>query len=830
MLNDYKRKRNFKKTPEPAGSTKNKRTKHAFVIQKHHASHLHYDFRLEADGVLKSWAVPKGPSLNPKDRRLAMMVEDHPLDYASFEGTIPEGNYGAGEVIVWDTGTYDMIGNLPFREALAKGDIKFTLRGKKLKGEFALVKMKTEKDNTWLLIKKKDEYVSEQNILENNHSVLSKRRLEDPPPKNGKFKTKPAIRKIDLSDAPVAPMPHGIKPMLANVAEEPFDREGWLFEIKWDGYRAIAEIKKGAVELYSRRANDFKKKYPSIVESLSCVRHDAVIDGEVIAVNERGISQFQLLQDWDRGQKGNLLYCVFDILYLDGHDLRTLPLRRRKDILREVVDGISGIQFSDHIEERGIDFLAVAKKQGLEGILAKDGESVYREGKWTDDWQKIKIVNHQEAVIGGFTEPRGGRKHFGALVLGVYNGDELVYIGHTGGGFNDKSIAALRKQLNPLIQKDSPFAKTPKTNMPVTWVQPKLVAEIKFQEWTSDGHMRQPIFIGIREDKSPRDVVREEKTREPRKGKRFGKASPAAADSEKGLLIDDTLVKVTHPDKIFFPKEKYTKGDVIAYYRVMAPYILPYLKDRPESLHRFPNGIKEESFFQKDVDHQPPPWVRTTNIHSDTEDRDLNYLICDDERTLVYIANLGCIEINPWSSRAESLDKPDYAIFDLDPEGISFDEVIRAAHEIKKVLDSGGIASYCKTSGATGLHILIPTHARYSYDQVKNFVEIIMRTVQKRLPNTTSVERSPKKRQKRVYLDYLQNRRGQTIAAPYCIRPREGAPVSTPLDWKEVKKGLDPAKFTMKTILNRIKKKGDIMSPMLGQSIDLQRALAKLKL
>lgn len=849
MLDEYKRKRNFKRTPEPGGKNakrskepkRSRARRHIFVIQKHAASRLHYDFRLEAGGVLKSWAVPKGPSLNPADKRLAMLVEDHPLGYASFEGTIPRGSYGAGEVIVWDAGTYELAGTdakaadadegfeHAFTKMFEKGDLKIVLHGKKIRGEFVLARMKREKGNEWLLIKKKDEFADEADVRGNEQSVFSERVLKDPQSTARKeaagLSDAPEIRPPHLhipEAAPKGAMPRNVSPMLAVRAPAAFDREEWLFEVKWDGYRAIAEIERGQVRLYSRRANDFTGKYPSVVEALRNIRHDAVIDGEIVAVNEKGVAGFQRLQDWaNKKNGGNLLYVAFDILYLDGRDLRGLPLRERKEILRTVTEGTAGIQFSDHVEGQGKAFFAAARRQGLEGVMAKDGASPYRAGRRSDEWQKIKILNRQEAVIGGFTAPRGGRTHLGALVLGVYEGGRFVYIGHTGGGFDEKSLRALRARLDPLVQKKSPFARVPGTNAPATWVRPELVCEVKFQEWTADGHMRQPIFLGMRDDKDPRSVIREQA-----KVQRFAESG----EEESGAMIGGTVVSVTHPGKIFWPKEKYTKGDLIAYYRAVAPYILPYLKDRPESLHRFPDGIGGESFFQKNVDHPLPEWVKTVTIRSEGEQRDLNYLICNDERTLVYLANLGCIELNPWSSRTSALDRPDYIIFDLDPEGIGFDEVVRAALEIRSILDAAGVLSFPKTSGATGLHILVPAGARYEYDQVKSFAEIVMRTVQRKLPRTTSVERNPSKRQKRVYLDFLQNRRGQTIAAPYCVRPREGAPVAAPLEWREVRKGLDPAAFTMKTIFARLKKKGDPMRPLLEESLDLAAVLNRLHL
>ncbi len=827
-LAGYAKKRNFRKTPEPAGGRiLTKATPLQFVVQKHAASRLHYDFRLELEGVLKSWAIPKGPTLDPKVRHLAMLVEDHPLEYATFEGTIPEGNYGAGNVIVWDRGTYGSPGErgMDRKEAekelaagFTRGDMKFVLHGQKLKGEFALVRMKGAEDNAWLLIKKKDDHITEDNILADDHSVLSDKRLEDPPAH--KSEKKSGIQTVLAPRARRGTMPHGILPMLAKLAAESFDRAGWIFEIKWDGIRAIAEVKANqSVSLYSRNGLSLEAQFPGIVDSLKNIHHDIVLDGEIVALDEAGISRFQLLQNWQRHGKGELFYYVFDMLYCDGRDFHDSPLIERKKIVRDIIQSFPNIRLSDHVEEKGIAFFREAKRRGLEGIMAKNGASTYREGARTSDWLKIKIINQQEAIIAGFTEPRGGRKYFGALVLGVYDGDDLVYIGHTGGGFDERGLAALKEKLVPLTQKTSPFQKIPKTNAPVTWVKPQLVCEVKFQEWTENNQMRQPIFLGLREDKSPREVRREKAASEQNSlpKKKLEEAAPGEPE-------------ITNPNKVFWPKEGYTKGDVIEYYRNIAPYILPYLKDRPESLNRYPSGINGKSFYQKDVDHMPPDWVKTERIYSESNDRDLNYLICNDERTLIYMANLGCIELHPWSSRLGHLDRPDYAIFDLDlGEDIHFEAAIEAARELKKIFDALNLPSYCKTSGLRGLHILVPMGAQYTYEQVRQFAEIIVRLVHEKLPKTTSIERDPRKRRKKVYLDYLQNGKGKTIAAPYCIRPWPGAPVSTPLAWDEVKKGLKPSNFTIKNTAARLKKRGDIWNPLLKEKISLQSVLKVLK-
>lgn len=845
-LAKYHQKRHFKKTPEPVGREQKGRGPLRFVVQKHQASRLHYDFRLELDGTLKSWAVPKGPSLNPADKRLAMMVEDHPLDYRTFEGNIPKGNYGAGSVMVWDQGTYTSRATAErkeserlLRKGLREGQLTFVLSGEKLKGEFSLVRLKRGEGNAWLLIKKRDQWASDDDVTAEDRSVVSGRNLEEIAGKIAKECPKQSKRKKPssksdhqangLSDAPRGKMPHKVRPMLATLVAEPFDRPGWIFELKWDGYRAIAEVSRKRVALYSRNHKPFEHRFAPLVESLRQLGHEAVLDGEIVVVDSKGKSSFQLLQNYQKTGQGNLRYYAFDLLHLDGNDLRGLPLRRRKELLAEIFAKSPLVLLSEHEEVHGKALFEAAARQGLEGIIAKDGDSPYREGARSHAWLKIKTHRRQEAVIGGFTEPRGSRKDFGALVLGVYDGDELTYIGHTGGGFNVQSLADLRARLEPLIQRTWPFRSKPKTNAAVHWVKPQLVCEVSFQEWTRDGIMRMPIFVGLREDKLAKDVRREEpeQLREA-----LVEATPRRRPSKKNhanRTEAPALANLTNLQKVFWPDEGYTKGNLIDYYRMMAPILLPYLHNRPESLHRHPNGIHGESFFQKDVSRQPPPdWVKTVAISSNSEKKRIIYLLCQNEATLLYLANLGCIELNPWNSRVGSLERPDYMILDCDPVQVPFERVIEAAREVRATLERAGAPSFCKTSGKRGLHVFVPLAARYDTERVKQFAELIANLVHLRLPETTSVVRNPAQRQGRVYLDFLQNRRGQTLAAPYSVRPYPGATVSTPLKWSEVRKGLDPSRFTIKTMARRLDRVGDLWQPVLGEGIDLTECLKRL--
>lgn len=524
-LREYASKREFGKTPEPKPGLPQKGYHFIFVVHKHAARSLHYDLRLELEGVLKSWAVPRGPSLDPSVKRLAVMVEDHPLDYKDFEGVIPEGNYGAGSVIIWDRGFYHHPSARDENESekllldgFRKGNMKFVLEGEKLQGGFALVK--TGKDGkSWLLLKKRDRYAAEGEILTENRSVVSQKTLEemleaDRPTsfrkkKLNQIRLHEAMESEDLQDAPVKPMPHGIQPMLATSVKEPFDHPDWIFEVKWDGYRAVAEIRDEGVSLYSRNLISLEKKFSPIVGSLRQWRFDAVMDGEIVVVDDQGRADFQMLQHYRDSRSGHLLYYVFDLLYFRGHDLTDLPLLKRKELLKKILPSTPKIRFSDHIWKEGVLFYNVAKEKGLEGIIAKHSQSVYEAGRRSRQWLKVKTQLTQEAVIAGFTEPGGARKYFGALVLGVYEGDELMYIGHVGGGFTANNLKDIREKLGPLTQEECPFTVKPETNAPVTWVEPELVCEVALFSWTGDAVMRHPVFLRLREDKAAREVVRE---------------------------------------------------------------------------------------------------------------------------------------------------------------------------------------------------------------------------------------------------------------------------------------------------------------------------------
>ena len=639
--------------------------------------------------------------------------------------------------------------------------------------------------------------------------------------------------------------------MLAKESTQSFSDKEWLYEIKWDGYRAIAELNNGEVKLYSRNGNSFVAAYPLIFEALQKLSINAVLDGEIVVINEEGKPDFQKLQHYAEYPNYPIVYYVFDLLRLKNKDLYDVPLIDRKTRLQKLIGKNDLIKYSDHIVEQGDTFFEAAKQKDLEGIMAKKADSLYYPGKRTNEWLKIKHYKSDEAIIVGFTAPRGGRKYFGALVLGIKKDGKLLYAGHTGSGFNEQSLKELHDKLVPIVQTESPFSEKVKTNMPVTWVAPQYVCELKFTEWTRDGKMRHPIFLRLRQDKMPGEVVSNQIALTGMKAakKIIKKSSPSKAslkpkeeeklnsdvvanENEKTYVIGNTKVKTTNRTKIFFPDDGITKGDIVDYYEKMADYILPYLKDRPESLFRTPNGINEQGFFHKNAGEEAPAWVKSIKIKSGTASgsKQIDYLLCNNKATLLYMANLGCIEINPWHSTVKKLDNPDYLIIDIDPsDKNTFDDVIKAAIATKKVLDRAGAISFCKTSGSSGLHIYVPTAKKYTYEQVKDFAYLVCMLVNEKLPEITTLERSLDKRNtSQIYMDYLQNRRGQTIASVYSVRPKPGATVSTPLEWKEVQKGLHPSAFTIHTIEQRLKKKGDLFAGVLNETIDLNSCLEKL--
>lgn len=854
-LNLYRKKRNFGETPEPSSGREKSSSRLTFVVQRHNASHLHYDFRLEMDGVLKSWAVPKGPSMKAGERRLAVHVEDHPLAYGKFYGEIPEGNYGAGIVEIWDNGTYVPLEPDTSKSAeklllhqYYKGDLKFVLKGKYLKGAFALVRMNDGTDKNWLLIKKADEHAVKSYNIASIDPVkpFTKKKASKTKAKAVKKKESKASADQETEsepDLPKTPIEKAWqklkKPMLATLASSHADNPDWMYEPKYDGYRAVTKINKGKVEIVSRNGNPFNKQYQPLIPELEKFEDDLVLDGEIVIEDEKGISNFQLLQNYTTTKKGVLRYYVFDILYLNGYPVTQLPFTQRRELLEAVFSKVklTNVQPSPIVREDGEELMERLTKLGYEGIIAKDSSSSYFPGARSDSWLKLK--NHQslEAIICGYTAPQNSRKFFGSLVLGIHDKDKLVYIGNCGTGFTEATLEELHQKFEKLRIAKSPFDSPPKMTgqkgKPI-WIKPELVCNIEFANWTQDKHLRVPVFMGLREDKKESEVMKNNDTKPDVKSvtktRSKKETSQKYEENDLELTINGKKLKVTNRNKVYFPETGTTKGEIIDYYRKISKFMLPYLKNRPESLNRHPNGITKPGFYQKDMDtSQIPEWVRTEKQYSKSNEEYLDYLICDNEATLVYMANLGCIEINPWHSTFDKPDDPDYMIMDLDPGNIGFKEVVRTALKIRDICTEIGIATFCKTSGATGLHVYIPLKKRYTYDEIKLFGELLATAVQQQLPDTTSIERTVSKRSDKIYIDFLQNRKGQTIASAYSVRPKPGATVSTPLEWTEVNDRLDPKVFTIYTIFDRLKEKGDLWKGVLGKGADIGKALGKLE-
>jgi bifunctional non-homologous end joining protein LigD len=834
-LKEYARKRSFSKTPEPKPDEPPAATGHFFCVQRHHATRLHYDFRLEVDGALASWAVPKGPSLNPADKRLAMHVEDHPLDYGIFEGNIPAGNYGAGSVMLWDRGYYELLGDLPAKDQLARGDFKFRLHGEKLKGEFAIVRMKSRgKGDEWLLLKKKDTFAdSDWDIERHSRSALSGRTQEEiardmsaapaAQPSKHKF-PKSAVR---------AEMPSAITPMKGVLADSLPAGGDWLYEIKWDGVRAVCFVENGALRMTSRTGKSCERQYPE----LSVLPHfldarTAVLDGEICALDERGRPRFSLIQSRIMVAEASSIAAMarskpvaiflFDLLYLDGFDLRGVPLSERRKLLESIVKPGGVVRLSQTFEE-GEHLLEAAREQGLEGVIAKRASGHY-EARRSDCWIKVKTVSETECVICGYT--KGEREFFGALILGIYQNKKLVWAGNVGTGFDQALMADIHKRLQPLETERCPFDERPKLK-DVVWVRPELVCTVRYIEWTPDGRLRAPVFAGLRGDVEPREAVREQAPEpdEARKGPLL-----SANQTQAALVIDGQEIKFSNLNKVFYPEQGYTKRDVLNYYDAVAELIVPHLEGRPLSLKRYPNGIHGEFFFQKRSAESFPDWLRTEGIYSEHNQAPINYVVADDRASLLYLTNLGCIDQNPWMSRVGSLDSPDFILIDLDPQECPYDRIVEAALLVRDKLDRIGLTGYPKTTGGDGMHIYIPIENQYTYEQARTFAEILSMIVVEEKPDLFTTPRAVAKRQKgRVYFDYLQIVEGKTISAPYVLRAYEGAPVSTPLEWSEVKAGLTPGQFHIRNAPERFARVGDLFEGVLKNRQKLERPLEKLE-
>jgi bifunctional non-homologous end joining protein LigD len=767
-LDEYRRKRRPDRTPEPFGSKRKKGTAPRFVIQRHDARNLHYDFRLERNGALASWAVPKGVPLQRGERRLAVHVEDHPLEYGDFEGVIPAGEYGAGTVEIWDRGTYELL------EEKRNGGLTVRLFGERLDGVWALIPAHLDgKEKNWLIFRK--------------------------------------------DGAATGASGQGYWPMLATSADSLPESEGWTYEPKWDGYRAIVTIAGGEATLTSRRGNDLTERFREAAKAAERgVRSsDAVVDGEIAALDDNGRSRFSLLQQG----AGTLALVLFDVLEIDGDPVLEGPLSERRKRLEALVDSSKGGIFVSPQFDDGRALLRAARDQGIEGVVAKKLDSSYQPGRRSTDWRKVKVRASQEVVVVGYTKGQGRRSHsFGALVVAVHEAGGLRWAGNVGTGYSDDEIERLLRLLRPLELKTTPLAEEPK--MPrvrrgeVVWVEPKLVAQVEFVEWTHDGRLRAPVYLGLREDKTPEEVRRE--------------PAPVPDVIRKGKRE----LRLSNLDKPFWPEEGITKGDLIAYYRDVADVLVPHLRQRPFTMKRYPDGWQGKNFFQKQAPTHMPEWIKRSRQPASTregEKKTIDYALVDEELALLWMVNMGCIDMHAWSSRVDKPERPDWVMFDLDPsEGATFDDVVEVAGLVKQTLDLLELASYPKTSGSRGIHVLVPIARRQAFGDAREFAGIVAGALARAHPGLVTTEWARKKR-RGVLVDANQNRQGATNASVYSVRPRAGAPVSTPLRWEEVVPGLDLASFTMDVVRDRVARDGDVFAPVLEGGQSLAQALEALR-
>jgi bifunctional non-homologous end joining protein LigD len=856
-LEEYQRKRRFDKTPEPSGEEPGPAKENTFVVQKHSARRLHYDFRLAINGTLKSWAVPKGPSLSSADKRLAVQTEDHPLEYGGFEGKIPEGSYGAGTVMVWDRGTFRVEGNVDALRQLERGEIKFKLNGEKLRGGFVLVKLKhSQKGNEWLMIKHKDAAEDPAwDIEQHDGSVLTGRTLEEIKEESPPKRQASPLEAAELQGARKAAMPSRLGPMLATIGEAPFSDPNWLFEIKWDGVRALAWIADGALTLRSRTGQDITRRYPDLASLPEAIAaREVILDGEIVALDARGHSDFERLQErmHVRAPSENLVtrtpvvYYAFDLLYYDGYDLREAPLLERKQLLQRLLHTSHRFRYSDHQLERGQELFELARENGLEGILAKRVSSPYVSDR-SPNWVKLKVTKTVDAVVGGWTAARTPAIPFGSLLLGLYQGKKLRFIGHVGSGFGEKRLDELANKLKQLEVSTCPFDAVPGTNEKPTWVSPAVVARVKFSGWTDEHALRHPVFLGLREDVQPADCRWESEVAAPAippavvhapeiVGKVLKTKSEIEAELFKGrsetvtIELDAKRLRWSNLNKIYFPESGYTKRNLLAYYYRIADFILPFLRNRPLVLRRYPDGIKGQAFFQKDLREGVPDWFVTAPIESEEKGKQIHYATANDLPSLLFLTGLGCIDHNPWSSRLDDLDHPDYFFFDLDPsDGTDFSIVVTIARALEEELKELSLVSFLKTSGATGMHLYIPVEPVYTYEQLRTFAEIVARTVSTKHQNLVTNERSVARRPAgRVLIDVQQNAHGRPLAAPYAVRAFPKAPLSAPILPRELRPNLRPENLNMATVFPRLKEKGDLWADFWKDRQRLEQAIELL--
>jgi bifunctional non-homologous end joining protein LigD len=828
-LERYREKRDFKATPEPRGRVApKKREDLSFVVQKHAASHPHYDFRLELDGVLLSWAVPKGPSLDPADKRLAMHVEDHPLEYGDFEGTIPARQYGGGTVLLWDRGIW-----IPKGDPAAdyhKGHLKFDLVGEKLRGGWALVRTHGSRygsngKQAWLLIKERDDFArhgSGAKIVEDEpDSVLSGRSMEQVArdrdhvwhsdrsvvanvqggalnrPKAGKAKAKPSANPALVPGARKATLPATLSPQLATLVDTCPDGDDWLHEIKYDGYRMVCRIDRGKVSIFSRNGKNWTAPLSTVAAAVKRLRiRSAWLDGEVVSMTPDGRTNFQRLQNAMADPSvGALTYFIFDVPFLDGYDLRGVALTERKRLLRSVVpDTDPLVRYGIEVQGSGDQFFAQACKLGLEGVVSKRVDSLYQPGARTRDWLKVKCGQRQEMVIGGFTDAQGSRTGFGALLLGVYEADgTLRYSGRVGTGFDEATLDSLRYTLDKLVQDQPSFANPPRgyTAKGVHWVRPALVAEVAFTEWTRDGTLRHPSFQGLRKDKKAEEVMRERAVK-----KSVSAATPAATDALRRSTRNTTRVPasaapviagitLSHPDKLLFPADRLSKRDLAQYYETVSTSMIPHLRNRPLSLVRCPDGWQAQCFYQKHADKSVN--VAVDRITVPEGSGTATYLAANSTAAIVALLQWGVIEIHPWASREPKLDRPDRLILDFDPDdGVAWPDLVSAVQVTRTLLDDLDLQGFLKTTGGKGLHIVVPIRPTIDWNIAKGFAKAVADTLVSAFPDSFTATVSKTKRKGKIFIDYLRNDQGATAVAPYSVRAREHAPVATPIAWEEL--------------------------------------------
>lgn len=812
-LKHYRQKRDFTKTPEPTG-IQEKTTGRRYLIQKHAATRLHYDFRLELDGVLKSWAVTRGPSLDPQDKRLAVEVEDHPVSYGSFEGTIPKGQYGGGTVMLWDEGSWEPIGDP--HEGLKKGKLEFLLHGKRLHGEWTLVRMRSrEKDkgrNNWLLIKHRDAEARHGNdnqlLAENTTSIVSDRSMEEIAfgdsvwQSHKKAASSASTKKAARRTGSNTSLPGFIPPQLATLSDEMPGGKGWVHEVKFDGYRALAYIAGKKIRIFTRTGQDWTPKFRSLVKLLEQLPVDtAILDGEIVAPDEYGNSSFRMLQDALSEEHGNhLQYYVFDLLHLDGNVLTRLPLLERKKHLHALLKKsiADRIIYSEHYINQNKSFLQKLCRMKMEGVISKRGDAPYISGRGRS-WLKTKCHTRQEFVIGGFTEPTHAIRGIGALLIGYYDNDQLLYAGKVGTGFDQAISQQLRRRLDALIQKDMAFSTAPADGKRgAKWVKPQLVCEIEFTEWTAEGRLRHPSFQGLREDKPSSSVHRDAPVH----------PSPGRNNPSKtqGVLVGNT--RISHPDRIIYPGTTITKLQLAEYYQSVADRMLPYLANRPLSMVRCPEGTSEPCFFQRHLARNQSPHLYDAEV--EVKGRREAYLKIKDKEGLLSLIQWGVIELHPWGCLADTPDKPDIMIFDLDPDpDLAWEHVIKGALEIRERLQEFGMESFLKTTGGKGLHVVVPMMRDYRWNTIKTFAKAIAQSMEHDQPKRYTATISKAQRKGKIFVDYLRNELTATAIAPLSARARTAATVAMPLAWEQLKPSLNPGQFTIETVpqwLQRIKK------------------------